>query len=226
MDVKIKDIPSNDRPRERLLMVGASSLSNEELISILLNSGSKKYSVKTLSSKILSEAGNVKNLKNLNYQKLINIDGIGEAKACIILAFVELAKRINTKEEVLLGTRFTSPDIIYNYYKDRVDHSKEQVYCVYLDSNNKVIKNVLLFVGTVNRSMIHPRDVFKVAYEVNASAIVCIHNHPSDNTSPSREDIVITKRLKEISYLMGIDFLDHIIIGKTNYYSFMENGKL
>jgi len=226
LNIKIKDIPSDDRPRERLLTYGASSLSNEELISILLNSGSKKHSVKTLASKILSEAGSVKKLNDLNYQKLTNIDGIGDVKACTILAFNELAKRVNRKEDKILGGRFTSPDLIFNYYKDKVDPDKEQVYCLYLNSDNKIIKEKLLFVGTVNRSMVHPRDIFKMAYEVNASSIICMHNHPSDNTTPSKEDIEITKRLKEISYLMGIDFLDHIIIGKTNYYSFMENGKL
>jgi len=226
LSVKIKDIPNDDRPRERLLTIGASSLSNEELLAILLNTGSKKHSVKELAAKILSEAGSVKKLKNLNYQKLTSISGIGDVKACKILAFNELTKRVNMKEEKLLGTRFTSPDIIFEHYKDKVDSDKEQVYCLYLNSNSKIIKESLLFVGTVNKSMIHPRDIFKTAYEVNASAIICMHNHPSDNTSPSKEDIEITKRLKEISYLMGIDFLDHIIIGKTNYYSFMENGKL
>lgn len=226
MNVKIKDIPNDDRPRERLLTLGAESLSNEELLAILLNSGHKDLSVRVLASKVLSKAGGLKGLKNLNYQSLINIKGIGEVKACTILAFNELNKRAHFTSEKILGTKFTSPNIVFEYYKDKIDWSKEQVYCLYLDSSHKIIKEKLLFLGTVNNSFIHPRDIFKEAYAVNASAIICMHNHPSDNTMPSREDKEITERLKKISCLMGMGFLDHIIVGKTNYYSFMENGKL
>lgn len=226
MNIKIKDIPEGDRPRERLLSCGEENLSNEELLSILLNNGYKETSVRDLSLKILSEANGVEGLKNLNYEKLIKIKGIGTVKACTILAFNELARRVNLKQIKISGQKFTSPDIVFEYFKNKMDWSKEQVYCLYLDSSHKIIKDKLLFIGTVNKSMMHPRDIFKEAYMVNASAIICIHNHPSDNTKPSMEDMHITKSLKEIGDLMGIDFLDHIIIGKTNYYSFMENGKI
>ena len=226
MSVKIKDIPEDDRPRERLLSCSEKNLSNEELLSILLNSGYKEMSVRSLALKILTESKGIDGLKNLNYEKLINIKGIGKVKACTILAFNELARRVNMTKIKISGQKFTSPDIVFEYFKDKMDWNKEQVYCLYLDSSHKIIKDKLLFVGTVNKSMIHPRDIFKEAYLVNASAIICIHNHPSDNTNPSLEDTCITKNLKQISDLMGIDFLDHIIIGKTNYYSFMENGKI
>lgn len=226
MNVKIKDIPNDDRPRERLLRLGAESLSNEELLAILLNSGNKETSVRALAAKVLSEAGGLKELKNLNYHKLTNIKGIGEVKACIVLAFNELVKRSYFTNSKILGKKFTRPDIVFEYYKDKIDWNKEQFYCLYLDSSHKIIKEKLLFIGTVNMSFVHPRDIFKEAYSVNASAIICMHNHPSDNTSPSAQDEELTARIKQISYLMGIDFLDHIIIGNTNYYSFMENGKL
>lgn len=226
MNIKIKDIPCDDRPRERLLNIGSESLSNEELLAILLNSGFKDISVKNLAAKILTESKGLTGLKDMNYHKLINIKGIGKVKACTVLAFLELARRMNYTKTKILDVKFTSPEIVFEYYKDKLDHSKEQVFCLYLDSSHKIIKEKLLFVGTVNRSMVHPRDVFKEAYQVNASAIICMHNHPSDNTYPSVEDENITNRLKEISVLMGIDFLDHIIVGRTNYYSFMENGKI
>ena len=226
MNIRIKDIPTDDRPRERLLNLGPESLSNEELIAILLNSGFKDLSARNLSALLLNKAGGIDGLKNMNYQKLINIKGIGEVKACIILAFTELSQRMNYKTPKILGIKFTSPEIVFDYYKDKLDHSKEQVFCLYLNSSHKVIKEKLLFVGTVNRSIIHPRDIFKIAYEVNASAIICMHNHPSDNTQPSIEDENITCRLRQISLLMGIEFLDHIIVGRNNYYSFMENGKI
>lgn len=225
MNIKIKDIPMDDRPRERLLHSGASSLSNEELLAIILNSGFKEASARNLAAKVLQESKGLTNLKSMNYQRLIKIKGIGSAKACILLAFMELSQRMNYKKNKILGTRFITPEIVFDYYKDKVDHSKEQVFCLYLDSSNKIIEEKLLFIGTVNRSMVHPRDIFKEAYSVNASSIICLHNHPSDNTAPSIEDEQLTNRLKEISLLMGINFLDHIIIGKTNYYSFRENGK-
>lgn len=226
MNTKIKDIPLNDRPRERLLELGAESLSNEELLAILLNSGHKEISAKNLATKILSITGGVKKLNNLNYQKLLEIKGIGVAKACTILAFNELVKRSQIKEEKIVSKKFENPRLVFDYYKDKIDWNKEQFFCIYLDSNSKIIKEKLLFIGTVNKSLVHPRDIFKEAYDVNASSIICVHNHPSDNVNPSKEDINITSRIIEISNLMGINFLDHIIIGKTNFYSFLENGKI
>ena len=226
MNIKIKDIPTDDRPRERLLLCGEKNLSNEELLAILLNTGYKETSVRNLALKVLADSNGIEGLKNLTYENLIKIKGIGHVKACTILAFNELARRVNLNKVKISGQKFTSPDIVFEYFKNKMDWNKEQVYCLYLDSSHKIIKDKLLFVGTVNKSMIHPRDIFKEAYMVNASAIICIHNHPSDNTDPSLDDMHITDNLKQVSNLMGIDFLDHIIIGKTNYYSFMENGKI
>lgn len=226
MNTKIKDIPKNDRPRERLISFGCKSLSNEELLAILLNSGHKEISAKNLASEILAKVGGIKNLDKLDYQNLINIKGIGSAKACTILAFNELVKRCKYENEVIVSKKFDNPKLIFDYYKDRVDWNQEQFFCLYLDSGNKIIKEKLLFLGTVNKSLVHPRDIFKEAFSVNASSIICVHNHPSDNLTPSVEDINLTNRIKEISRLMGITFLDHIIVGKTNFYSFFENGKI
>ena len=225
--VKIKSIPINDRPRERLLHFGGSSLNNEELLSIILGSGNKNKGVKDIASSILSSVKDICDLKNLNYQELIKIDGIGNAKACILLAVFELSKRMNQNIVSLNGIVFNSPDIIFEYFKDKFNlEMQENFYCVYLDSKKRIISSKLLFKGTVDRSLVHPREVFKEAYLLSASSIICVHNHPSGNINPSREDCFLTKMLKEVGEIMGIEVNDHIIVGKDNYYSFFENGEI
>lgn len=225
--MKIKNIPKDDRPRERLLNNGESSLNNEELLSIILGSGNKNKGVKEISSSILAKIKNITELKNLNYQDLIKIDGIGNAKACILLALIELSKRMNQSITRLNGITFDSPDIIYEYFKDKfATEMQENFCCVYLNSQKKIITNKILFKGTVDRSLVHPREVFKEAYLLSASSIICIHNHPSGNVKPSKEDYFLTKMLKEVGQIMGITINDHIIIGKDTYYSFYENGEI
>lgn len=223
----IKSIPINDRPRERLLEKGSSSLSDAELLVIILGSGNKNKDVKEITESLLSTIKNISELKNLNYQELIKIEGIGKAKACILLSLIELAKRMNQSINTINNKIFNRPDIIYEYFKNKLDNeNQENFYCVYLDSKKKIINSKLLFKGTVDRSLVHPREIFKEAYLLSASSIICIHNHPSGNIKPSKEDIFLTKMLKEIGNLMGIEISDHIIIGKEEYYSFFENGEL
>ncbi|MBQ9011485.1 MAG: DNA repair protein RadC [Bacilli bacterium] len=226
MNIRIKELPINERPRERLINEGVSSLSNEELLSIVLKTGTKDMSAKVLAGYILKEVGNVQNLKDITYYKLINIKGIGAAKACLILAFIELSKRMNIKFDKIVDVRFKTPLIVYEYYKNKVSKFQENFYCLYLDSGKKILSDKLLFIGTVNYSMVHPRDVFKEAYLLNATAFICVHNHPTGDVKPSKEDIEVTKRLEQIGNLMGIKLLDHIIIGENKYYSFLENGNL
>ena len=225
--MKIKNIPINDRPRERLLEKGSSSLSDAELLVIILGSGNKNKDVKEITESLLSTIKNISELKNLNYQELIKIEGIGKAKACILLSLIELAKRMNQSINTINNKIFNRPDIIFEYFKNKLsDENQENFYCVYLDSKKKIINSKLLFKGTVDRSLVHPREIFKEAYLLSASSIICIHNHPSGNINPSKEDIFLTKMLKEIGNLMGIEISDHIIIGKEEYYSFFENGEL
>ena len=227
MNLKIKDIPAFERPRERLINNGVDTLSNEDLLAIILKTGTKNISSKMLATKILIEVGDIKNLKDLNYQKLIKIKGVGQAKACVLLATIELAKRINREIPIINNLKITNSKIIYNYYKDIIGNQlQEHFYCVYLDHQKKVIKDKLLFIGTINQSLIHPREIFKEAYLISASAIICVHNHPSGNVIPSNEDFTITNKLVEIGNLLGIRVLDHIIIGKNNYYSFFENNNI
>lgn len=225
-NIKIKKIPVNDRPRERLINFGAKNLSNEELLSILLNSGTKDISVKNLASLILSKASGIKKLCNLTYYDLINIKGIGKVKACIILSLIELSIRMNSEIEIIDKIKINDPKKVYYFYKNRVNINQEEFYSIYLDAKKRIIKDKLIFMGTVNHSLVHPRDIFKEAYNLNACYIICVHNHPSGDVNPSRDDIDVTNRLKEVGNLLGIKLLDHIIISKENYYSFLENGRI
>ena len=225
MNVRIKDIPVLDRPRERLLNNGVDNLSNEELLSIILKTGTKNMSVKELSNYVLKQLDSFKELKNINLETLKSIKGIGSAKACELLASIELGKRLNKKYENLNQIKISSANSIYEYYKDKLlDKKQEYFYTVYLDTKNNIIKDKLLFIGTINESIIHPREIFKEAYLLSASSIIIIHNHPSNNTNPSQNDIQMTKQLLEVGKILGIKLLDHIIIGEDNYYSFIEHG--
>lgn len=225
-NVKLEDIPVNDRPRERLINFGVHSLSNEELLSILLSTGTKDMSVKNLSSLILSKAGSISNLSKLSYHDLVLVKGIGRAKACTLLALIELSTRINRNTESIIGIKFNSPSVIFEYYKNVIDPYQEQFYVIYLDAKKRVIEDCLLFQGTVNHSLVHPRDIFKKAYNLNSSFIICMHNHPSGDTTPSNDDIHTTHRIKEVGIIMGIKLIDHIVISNNSYYSFLENGKI
>lgn len=226
MNISIKELPKNERPRERLIKNGVENLSNEELLSIILKTGTKDMSAKVLATFLLKEIGSLKNLKQITYSKLIEIKGIGQAKACLLLALVELSKRINNIHDSLNDIKFTTPQLVYEYYKNKININQEEFYAIYLDSSKKILDEKKLFIGTVNYSLVHPRDVFKKAYELNATAIICVHNHPSGDVKPSKEDINVTNRLKHIGELMGIKIIDHIIIGTKKYYSFLENGKI
>ena len=227
MAVKIKDMSLLDRPRERLIKYGSKSLSDSEILAILIGSGNNKNSAKDLASIILNKCDGVNNLDKIDYNFLTKIDGIKETKACNILAAIELSRRINNKVRDLNGIKLTNVELVFNYYKDMLkDETQECFYCVYLDVTKKVIKDKLLFKGTLNYSLVHPREVFKEAFLLNATAIICVHNHPSGNIKPSRQDIEITNNLVELGLIHGIKVLDHVIISDNSYYSFLENNKI
>ena len=224
---KLKELPKEERPRERMITYGASSLSNEELLAIVLKTGTKSMPVKELASKILVEIGDIKNLRNINYQKISSISGIGDAKACSMLAISELAKRMTREVPSLKNISIRNTEIAFRYFKDLLEDKKQEYfYCIYLDNKKKVLDTKLLFIGTLNQSIVHPREVFKEAYLLSASALICAHNHPSGNVEPSLEDIELTKRLSSVGMIMGIKVVDHLIIGRDKYYSFLENNLL
>lgn len=221
--ILIKDIPVEERPRERFINYGVSNLSNEELISIILNTGTKNTSVKEISENILSKLDSINDLKNMTLNNLKRINGVGEVKAIKLLSSIELGKRVYYNKK-MTKIKMNSADKIYEYIKkDLENKSQEQFYCLYLDAQKNLIEKKLLFIGTINKSIVHPREIFKYAYLLSASSIICVHNHPSGDTTPSNEDIVLTKSLIEIGKMQGISVIDHIIIG-SDYFSFYENG--
>lgn len=227
MSIKLRDLPINDRPRERLINVGASNLGNDELIAILISSGIKDISAKELANQLFKEIKDIHRLNSITLSELLKIKGIGISKACSILACVELGRRISTQIDSINNVKFTNPEVIFEYYKHKLTGKKqEHFYAIYLDTSKKIIKEQLLFKGTINQSIVHPREVFKEAYLCDASSIICIHNHPSGNILPSKEDLKITNKLVEIGLIFGISITDHLIIGNNKYYSFYENGDL
>lgn len=222
----IKDIKMEERPRERLESYGASALSNEELLAILLKTGTKERSVKTLARDILNMIDDLVELKDMTINRLLSIKGIGQVKAIELIASIELGRRIYTEKKILKSKLSTPLDIYINNKNLFIDKKQEYFYCLYLNNKNELIERKLLFMGTVNRSVVHPREVFKYAYLSSASGIICMHNHPSGDISPSRDDIMFTKALVETGRVQGIPVLDHIIIGNDNYYSFSDNGMI
>ena len=224
MGLLIKELSNNEKPRERLKNYGVNSLSNEELISIILRTGTKSLSVKDLSQNILKE---INDLKDITINKLLEIKGIGEVKAITLIASIELGRRVYNKEIIKDKIKLTNVNAVYNLFKDYFYNLKqEQFIVIYLDTKKKLIDYKLLFIGTIDQSTVHPREIFKNAYLLSASCIICLHNHPSGNSNPSNEDIILTTKLLEISKLMLIPLLDHLIIGTNEYYSFLENNQL
>lgn len=218
----IKDIKKEDRPRERALEVGVSNLSDNELLAIILRSGTRNKSVKELSNELLKMVGSLNKLRDVTYNSLTNINGIGKVKAIELLSIIELSKRINYKRESKRIKIKSSIDVFNNYKYLFIDKKQEYFYVLYLDNKNYVIGNKLLFIGTLNKSLVHPREIFKYAYLNSAAGIICMHNHPSGNITPSNEDIKITNNLIEIGKIQNIIVLDHIIFGNNNYCSIIN----
>ena len=219
---KIKEIPITERPRERLKDVGVENISNTELISIILKTGTKNKNVNDLAIDVLNRYS-IRDLKEVSINDLIKIKGIGEVKAIELLASIELGKRILLKDVKKLEI-LDNPKIIWESSRYLLnDKKQEYFYCLYFDNKQRLIERKLLFMGTINRSITHMREIFKEAYKLSASSIVCIHNHPSNDVTPSKEDIKFTKNLFKTGELQGIPVADHIIIGDDSYYSFYEH---
>lgn len=224
--IKIKELPLNDRPIERLINVGSQALSNNELLAIILKTGTKELSSKELALEILKDR-ELSELANITYEELVKIKGIGQKKASVLLACIELSKRLTKVYDNIKGIKMNHPRIIFEYYRNILKYERrENFYAIYLDNNGVIIKDKLLFLGTINYSMVSSREIFKEAYLCNATSIVLLHNHPSNNVLPSSNDYLTTKHLKEIGDILGIKIVDHIIIGKTKYYSLKENDEL
>ncbi len=221
----IKELPSTERPREKLYIHGPQALSNEELIAIIIRTGNKNDSAIDLARKVLSkdERGLVY-LRNTTLQELMDTKGIGECKAAQILAAIEIGKRINFRD-ALEKVKINEPSTIANLYMDEMRYlEKEHFRIALLNTKNQIIVTEEISVGTLNASIVHPRDVFMAAIKRNANSMILIHNHPSGDPTPSNEDMNITNRLVDAGNLIGIKVLDHIIIGDNRYISFKEKN--
>lgn len=220
----IRDFPHDERPRERLLSEGSSNLSNQELLAILLRTGTKKESVLQLSNRLLNHFEGLRLLKDASVEEITSIKGIGQVKAVQIMASIELGRRIGRLQ---YEDRYVirSPEDGAKYVMDDMRFlSQEHFVCLYLNTKNQVLHRQTIFIGSLNASIVHPREVYKEAFRRSAASIICIHNHPSGDPAPSREDIEVTKRLAECGKILGIELLDHLIIGEHKYVSLKEKG--
>ena len=220
--MKIKDISKVDRPREKLIKYGANKLNNAELLAIILGKGVKGKNVIEVARSLLRKFPEEK-FAEIQLTDLKNFKGIGITKACQIIAFIELGKRILKGKK----SRFiVLPKEIWEEMKDVRSGKKEYCYIFYLDVRNQIVRKELISVGTLNASLIHPREVFEPAVTHLAAHIIVAHNHPSGGVEPSEEDIEVTKRLVEAGKILGIEVIDHVIIAKNGYLSFKEKGLL
>ena len=225
--MKIKDMPTTERPREKFLNNSIDNLSDVELLSIILKTGTKKNSVKDISCNILNDIKDIRNLKKLTYNDLIKYDGIGKVKAIEILTSLELGKRVYQEVNETDIINCTNPSNIIKYFNYLFkDKKQEEFYVILLDNKKNYIKKMLLFKGTINMSIVHPREIFKEAYLSSASYLICLHNHPTGDATPSNEDVNLTNKIKEIGLIHSIPLIDHIIIGNNNYFSFYENNMI
>jgi len=220
--MKMQDVPKTERPREKLISKGPQNLKDEELLAILLGTGVEGKNVIEVAKQILNKYSK-KRLLKLTYNDLSKIKGIGPAKACIILASQELVKRALKIQDETLPIIHSTKDVVAQavYLRDK---TREHLMTIYLNARNEMVwKKQSTFIGTLNASIVHPREIFAEALRQNAASIILVHNHPSGDPEPSQDDLEITKRLVEAGKIMGIDILDHIIITKSKVFSFKEN---
>lgn len=220
----MKDVHIADRPRERLIRQGAESLSNQELIAILLGSGTKQESVLHLANRVLTFFEQIHELKNATIEEIMSIKGIGKAKAVQLLAAVELGRRLSQQQTEERYTIRSPQDAASYLMPDMTSLKQEHFVVLFLNVKNQVLHKQTIFIGSLNASIVHPREIFREAVKRSAASIICAHNHPSGNPSPSSEDIDVTKRLIESGLIMGIELLDHVIIGDHKFISLKEKG--
>lgn len=220
----IRDVNMADRPRERLLRQGAMSLSNQELLAILLRTGTKEESVLALANRVLSTFERLHHLKHATIEEMIAIKGIGEVKAIQILAAIELGRRLSQKQNDDKFTVRSPQDAAAYLMPDMTSLSQEHFVALFLNVKNQIMHKKTIFIGSLNASIVHPREIFREAVKRSAASIICAHNHPSGIPTPSPEDIEVTKRIQEAGFIIGIELLDHIIIGDHQFISLKEKG--
>jgi DNA repair protein RadC len=220
----IKEWPRDDRPREKLLARGAGVLSDAELLAIVLRTGGKGASAVDHGRALIEQFGDFRQLARAGVGDLCTVKGLGPAKAAQILATLEIAKRYG-ECAFQQGEAFRGSGDIYAHFRERLaGEQREHFYAVLLDNKHRKIKDVSVSQGSLTASIVHPRDVFAPVVREAAAAVVFVHNHPSGDPTPSKEDIEITRRLREVGDLMGVRVLDHVVIGRGRYVSFVDDG--
>ncbi len=220
MSKPIDQIPEEDRPREKLLRKGAPALSDQELLAILMGKGTPGMDVMTLAGK-LARVIDEKGLE-VKVEDLTQFEGVGDAKATLILAAIEFARR-HIKPE---GAKIATPADLLSHVRHYADRKQEHFLCATINGANEILNIRVVSIGLIDRSPVHPREVFADALADRASAIIVAHNHPSGGLEPSPGDVEITTQLKAAGFIVGIELLDHIIFNRTAYFSFLEEGKL
>lgn len=219
----IHDLPKDERPRERLVKFGEQALSAQELLQLILGRGIAGESVAVTTQKLLAQFGNLQKLAEASIEELSSIKGIGLAKATQIKAVFEIGRRVSIQTPSYKGKELTDPEKVYRLIKSKLkDYYKEHFYIIVLNSRNHSITEVS--VGSLNASIVHPREVFAEAIKNKAASVIFVHNHPSGDIEPSEDDLEITKRLVESGKILGIEVIDHIIITKNNYLSFKDKN--
>lgn len=221
---KIKDWPAGERPRERLIKEGAQVLSDAQLLAILLRTGSDQANAVQLAIDLLEQFHELNNFSNLTIKELCSIRGIGPAKAAQLKAAFELGRR-SLAPSISPKTKINSSQDIFRHFAPPFRHLKKEIFkIVLLDQKNKIIRDVLVSEGSLTLTVVHPREVFNPAVRDSAASVIFLHNHPSGDPTPSAEDRELTKRLVAAGDLMGIQVLDHVIIGDNQYFSFSDSG--
>lgn len=225
--LRILDIPKNERPKEKLLRYGAESLSNPELLAIVLRTGTKGENVLNLSQRIITELNGLNGILNASMKEMTKIKGVKETKASQILAIAELFRRFNSYKSCNEFKRISSPkDVANMLYGEMGTINQEVLKLIILNTKNEVVKIKDVFKGSLNSSLVHPREIFNEAISSSAASIIICHNHPSGDPTPSSEDIKVTTRINQSGDIIGIKLIDHIIIGRNNYVSLKEKGIL
>ena len=226
---QIKNLPKEERPYEKCLQYGTEAVTDVELLAIILRTGTKGCNVKELAIQMLkNQEGNISvlSLMHLTLEQLLALNGIGKIKAIQILCVVELAKRIS-KTSFHTVTKYNNSEIIAGFYMEQLRHlEQEHLYVMFLDTKCKLIKDKLITSGTINQSLVSPREIFVEALRCNCVNIILVHNHPSGDPAPSMDDINSTNRVKNAGKIIGIRLLDHIIIVDNTYYSLKEAGQM
>jgi DNA repair protein RadC len=222
----IKEWPEQERPRERLLERGPDALSDSELLALIIGGGSREESAVELSRRLLSRMDGFRDMADCPAGELTAVKGIGPAKIARIKAALEIAQRYNT-EDIRTGMKVSGSRQIFEHFRHRLgDLKKETFFSLLLDTKHRLLAEEKVAVGSLNESVVHPREVFRRAVREGAAAAAFVHNHPSGLPDPSPQDRALTRRLVEAGQLMGIRVLDHVIVGDENYYSFAEHGEL